>query len=141
MTKINRFSMIFETIMMNDRKKTGAMEMPHVLSGMHSGDVSIVSYMILFQSSPVDIEKRSEKLIWKLVKFLNSSMTSPSYTSKNMVLPSTALMKKMSISRMKTLNRESTDIMIVLRRAWRPLALPARRRTRLTRKTLRTLAS
>ena len=62
--------MMLETIMLKVRKNSGAMPEPQVLSGMHSGVVSIVSYMILFQSSPVEIENRSEKLIWKLLKFL-----------------------------------------------------------------------
>ena len=70
--------MMLETIMLKVRKKSGAIPEPQVLSGMQSAEVSIVSYMILFQSSPVEIENRSEKLIWKLVKFLYSSMTSPS---------------------------------------------------------------
>jgi hypothetical protein len=58
-----------------------------------------------------------------------------------MVFPRTAMMKKISMSRIVTFKRESTDIMIVLSRDCRPLYLPARRRTRLTRKTLSTLAN
>jgi len=62
MTKMNKFNIMLETIMMNERKKTGAMVDPHVLPGIHPGPVFIVSYIILFQSSPVDIENNREKL-------------------------------------------------------------------------------
>ena len=109
--------MMFDTIMMKVRKKMGAIEVPQDSPGMQLGDVFIVSYIILFQSSPVPIEKRSEKLRWKLVKFLYSSMTLPDLISKNIVFPSTAKMKKISMRRMNTLKSESTDIMIVLRSA------------------------
>ena len=68
------------------------------------------SNMILFQSSPVEMEKSSEKLMWKLVKFFHSLITTPEVTSKNSEFPSTAMMKKISISRIKTLMRELTDI-------------------------------
>jgi len=67
---MKRFSMMFVTSMMKIMKKIGAIGEPHVLPGMQSGANLIVSYMIRFQSSPVDIEKSSEKLMWKLVKFL-----------------------------------------------------------------------
>ena len=49
---------------MKDRKKKIA-----------NPEASTQSYIIRFQSSPVDIEKSKEKLIWKLVKFFHSSMT------------------------------------------------------------------
>ena len=77
---MNRFSMTLVTTMMNVRKKTGAIDEPQVLSGTQSGGSRIVSNMILFQSSPVEIEKSREKLRWKLLKFLNSLMASPSVT-------------------------------------------------------------
>ena len=141
MTRMNRLSMMFVTSIMKMMKNTGAMVEPHVLPGMQSGPVFIVSYIILFQSSPVDMEKSSEKLMWKFVKFLYSSMTLPSNTSKNIVLPSTAMIKKISMSRMNTLMRESTDMAMVLRSDYRPLFLLARRSTRLTLSTRKTLAS
>jgi len=50
------------TTMMKVRKKTGAILEPQLTSGSHSGGNRIVSYMIRFQSSPVEIEKSSEKL-------------------------------------------------------------------------------
>ena len=53
--------MILLTIIMNDKKKTGAMLEPQVLPGIQFGGTSIVSYIILFQSSPVEIEKSREK--------------------------------------------------------------------------------
>ena len=62
MTRMNRLSMMLETSMMNIMKNTGAIGEPHVLPGIQSADVFIVSYMIRFQSSPVDMEKSSEKL-------------------------------------------------------------------------------
>ena len=62
MTRMNKLSIMLETIMMNDRKKTGAIVDPQVFPGMQSGPVCIVSYIILFQSSPVDIENSKEKL-------------------------------------------------------------------------------
>ena len=52
---MNRLSMICVTIIMNERKKSGANVDPPLL-------VSIQSYIILFQSSPVDIENSKEKL-------------------------------------------------------------------------------
>ena len=141
MTKMNRLSITLLTIRLKERKKIGAMVEPHVLSGMQSGGNLIVSYMILFQSSPVDMEKSKEKLMWKLVKFLCSLITFPSYTSANIVLPSTAMMKKINIKRMNTLTSESIDIIIVFNSFCRSLYCPARRRTRLTLNTRKTLAS
>lgn len=47
------------TIILKLRKKTGAIEFPHVLPGMQLGGVRMQSYIMIFQSSPVDIEKRS----------------------------------------------------------------------------------
>ena len=69
MTRMKRFSIMLLTIMMNDRKNTGAIGEPHVLPEMQFGGTSMQSYMILFQSSPVDMEKSSKKLMWKFVKF------------------------------------------------------------------------
>ena len=54
--------MTLVTTMMNVRKKTGAIDEPQVLSGIQSGGNRIQSYMNLFQSSPVAIEKSREKL-------------------------------------------------------------------------------
>lgn len=62
MTRMKRFSMMCVTIRMNDRKKTGAIELPHVFPSMQLGATFIQSNMILFQSSPVAIENNREKL-------------------------------------------------------------------------------
>ena len=59
MTRIKRLSMMLLTIILKLRKKTGAIEFPHVLPGMQLGGVRMQSYIMIFQSSPVDIEKRS----------------------------------------------------------------------------------
>ena len=48
--------------MMNVKKNTGAIEEPQVRPSMQSGGKRIVSNIIRFQSSPVEIEKSSEKL-------------------------------------------------------------------------------
>ena len=57
--------------MMKDRKKIGAMPEPQVSPDMQLSSGSLQqSYIILFQSSPVEMEKRREKLWWKFVKFL-----------------------------------------------------------------------
>ena len=62
---------MFVTIIMKHMKKSGASPVDtQFFPGMQSGSTCIQSYMILFQSSPVDIENNSEKLWWKLVKFL-----------------------------------------------------------------------
>ena len=65
---------------MKERKKTGAILEPHVFPSMQSGANLIQSYIMRFQSSPVEIEKSKEKLIWKFVKFFHSSITTPSFT-------------------------------------------------------------
>lgn len=62
MTRMKRFSMMFVTSMMKERKNMGAMDEPQVLPGMQSGGNLMQSNMIRFQSSPVDIEKSNEKL-------------------------------------------------------------------------------
>ena len=105
--------MMLLTSMLKNRKNTEAIGEPHVFPGMQSGAVLLQSYMTLFQSSPVEIENNIIKLLWKSVKFLYTLITLPSVTLLNMLFPRTAMIKKMSISRMKTLIRESTDITIV----------------------------
>ena len=113
MTRMKRLSMMCVTIRMNDRKKTGAMLVPHVLPGIQSGSVRMQSYMILFQSSPVEIAKSNWKLMWKFVKFFHSSMTTPSSMSAKRLLPSTALMKKTSISKKNTFTSDEKDMDMV----------------------------
>ena len=43
-------------------KNNGARDVPQVFPGMQFGSNLMQSYMILFQSSPVDIENNREKL-------------------------------------------------------------------------------
>ena len=126
---------------MKDRKKRGAKPVPQVFPSMQSEEVFMQSYMILFQSSPVEIEKSNSKLRWKLVKFFHSSITFPSVTLKKSELPKTAIMKKMSISKMNTLISDDTDIWMVFKSDYKPLYLPASLKTRLTLSTRSTLAN
>lgn len=115
-------------------KNSGAKTLPPL-------PVSLQSNMIRFQSSPVEIEKSSEKLWWKLVKFFQSLITSPSVTLPNRVLASTAMMKKINIRRMKTLISEPTDIWMVFNSNYRRFCSPAKRKIRLTRSTRSTRAN
>lgn len=59
----------------------------------------------------------------------------------NIVFPRTAIMKKINISRIKTLNKESTDITIVFKSDKSSLFLPANLKTRVTLITRITLAN
>jgi hypothetical protein len=83
---------------------------------MQSGAVKLQSYMILFQSSPVEIEKSRRKLRSKTVKFLYSLIAYPVFTPLNMNCPSVARMKKKSIKSMKTLIRAEIEYKMVLKR-------------------------
>ena len=83
---------------------------------MQSGSTLLQSYMMRFQSSPVEIEKSSKKERSKTVKFLYSLITSPYLTPLNMNWPSVAKMKKKSIKSMKTLNSGVIERTIVLNR-------------------------
>ena len=95
-------------------KYMGARLLPQVSPSMQSGGVWRQSYIIRFQSSPVEIEKSRRKLRSKTVKFLYSLMTSPLLTPRNMNWPRVAKMKKKSIRSMKTLRRADADSKIVL---------------------------
>ena len=106
---------------MKDMKYTAAYSLPQVSPAIQSGAVLLQSYMILFQSSPVEIEKSKRKLRSKTVKFLYSLMARPDLTPLNMNCPRVAKMKKNSIRSMKTLIRAETEYRIVLNKDWRPL--------------------
>jgi len=54
--------MMLLTIMLNERKNIAAIPEPHVSPEMQSGSRRPQSYMILFQSSPVEMENNNEKL-------------------------------------------------------------------------------
>jgi len=97
--------------------------------------------MILFQSSPVEIAKSSKKALSNVVKFLSSIRTFPYFTLLNMKLPMIENIKKISIKSKITLESEGMENMIVCKMACRPSALPARRRTLVTLRTLIILAS
>ena len=95
-------------------KYAGAHAFPHVSPGTQLGSTLEQSYMILFQSSPVETAKRRRKLVSNTVKFLYSLITSPYLTPLNMNWPRVARMKKKSIRSMNTLNSAEIDSIIVL---------------------------
>ena len=59
MTKINKFSITYETIITKEKKYKGEIDEPHVLFGIQSSSGNlIVSYIMTFHSSPVAILRR-----------------------------------------------------------------------------------
>ena len=101
-------------------KYAGARLLPHVSPSMQSGSVCVQSYMILFQSSPVDMENSRRKLLSKTVKFLYSLIATPFFTPLNINYPSVAKIKKKSIRSMNTLKRAVAENRIVLNSDYRP---------------------
>ena len=115
--------------------------LPHVSFGTQSGGYLLQSYMILFQSSPVETAKRRRNELEKLLKFLRSSITSPDLTILNMKTPKIENIKNISINNKKTFKSDGIENMIVYIIACRPSAFPASLITLVTRKTLITRAS
>lgn len=70
MISTNKFSMTYVQIITKDIKKTGEYVIPQVYPGMQSDRVFIVSYIIVGQSSPVDILRSIIRACEKLVKFI-----------------------------------------------------------------------
>ena len=70
---------------------------------------SSTSYIIMFHSSPVDMRSRSIIAMPKFEKLLQLSMIFPSLTSWNKNTPSTAYMKNIRISRLRTLSTEGNE--------------------------------
>ena len=77
MTRTNRFSIIYEQIRIKLTKKAGAQLVPQVLPGIQVSEVSMQSYIILFQSSPVAILISIIIALPKLLKLLSSLIASP----------------------------------------------------------------
>jgi hypothetical protein len=110
---MNRFSITKVQMTMNDKKYKGAMSVPHVFFGIHYSEVSMVSYIILFQSSPVETLSNIIIANPKLLKLVYLSMISPSLMLPNTKTPSTAKMKKINIRSENTFNREGREKVIV----------------------------
>ena len=62
MTRMNKLSIMLVTSIMKQMKKRGARDEPQLTPGSHPGGVFKQSYIITFQSSPVDIAKSIMKL-------------------------------------------------------------------------------
>ena len=140
-TRIKRLRKTKEQIIMKEMKYKVAHGVPHVRLGIQSDPVLVRSNMIRFQSSPVDIRKRRTMAYPKLLKLVYSSITTPSVTSLKRKVPRTAKIKKISISREKTLKSAGRENCIVSSKAYSPLNLLTSLKSLDTRKTLRTLAS
>lgn len=142
MTKTNKFSMIFEQTIWKLMKYRGAHLVPQFRSfSKHSGGVLEQSYITKFQSSPVDILKSMRKAFAKLEKFMKSFITWPEVMFLKKNTPSTANMKKTSINRLNTLNKDGREKVMVDIKAWSPSYFPTSLSILDTLSTLRTLAS
>lgn len=75
---------------MNEKKNKGDNPVPQFTPFMQSGEVFIVSYIIVGQSSPVTHLKRIIIAIPKLLKFIYSFIYTPSVISPNIFTPKTA---------------------------------------------------
>ena len=121
-------------------KKIGAKEVPQVLPCSQFGGVSIVSYINIFQFSPVEMTNSVKNDYPKSLKFLMSEMTSPSVNDEKKNTAKIEKINRTNISSKNTFDNGPTDKVIVCIKAYRSLFLPASLITLVTLNTLKILA-
>lgn len=125
MTRINKFNITFCTKSTKTMKKAGENEVPQVSPWTQFGAVMLVSYMSMFQFSPVAITKRNKNDCPKSLKLWYSSITFPSLREPKKKTANIENMNSTSTKSKKTLASADTDKVIVCIKACKPSFLLA----------------
>ena len=99
---------------MKEMKKRGARLVPQLKPEMQEGEVFMQSYIINYQSSPVDNLKSTIRADPKLLKLrYSSSSITPVLIPLNMNTPRMEKIKRTRINKANTFNRDDIEKVIV----------------------------